>query len=197
MEKKLLDIKEIRVSKSSMDGYGLDVFLKSGLQMKSKFHDEKQYAEAVAANGNLTELKDIFRQWIDNVLKQNPEYEYVFSNCELYFELLGHIMENPDDNMYQDAMDVLRTCADEKEIEFDGYFKERWKDSADTIVNFDEEYFDDPDKTELYVFLSALADDEIYNLLHYTYNALFAEKISKDFVQEKIDYLTKEKGVRF
>lgn len=41
------------------------------------------------------------------------------------------------DDFYNDSMELLRGVADEKEIEFDEYYRTRWKDSADTIVSFD------------------------------------------------------------
>lgn len=94
-------------------------------------------------------------------------------------------------------MDLIRSCADEKDIEFDGYFKQRWKDSADTIVSFDEEYFDDPDRTELYVFLSAMVDEEIFSFLNQVYFFYEHRDLTKEIVQDKIEYLTKIKGVRF
>ena len=45
-----------------------------------------------------------------------------------------------------DCMDLLHGFAQEKGIEFDGYFQERWEDAADTIVNFDEDYFENRDR---------------------------------------------------
>ena len=52
-----------------------------------------------------------------------------------------------------------------KGIEFNGYFLERWEDAADTIVNFDEDYFENMDRINLYVFLSALYDNEAHDYL--------------------------------
>lgn len=107
-----------------------------------------------------------------------------------------HILEDPD-YTYCDTMDLIRSCAIEKDIEFDGYFKQRWKDSADTIVNFDEEYFDDPERTELYVYLSALVDEEIFSFLKQVYLFYEQRNLTKEIVQDKIEYFTKIKGVRF
>ena len=45
------------------------------------------------------------------------------------------------------------------------YFQERWEDAADTIVNFDEDYFENMDRINLYVFLSALYDNEAHDYL--------------------------------
>lgn len=180
-----------------MDGYGLDIFLKHGPQLKTKFHDDNLYRAAKEANGNLFQLKYLFSEQIQNILKENPQYYYSLSNCELFDISFGHILEDPNDNIYAESMDLIRSCADEKGIEFDDYFKQRWKESADTIINFDEEYFDDPNRIELYVYLSAMVDDEIFNFLNQVYHFFEKKDITKKIIQDKIDYLTKVKGVRF
>ncbi|WP_313504518.1 hypothetical protein [Kaistella carnis] len=197
MEKINFIISDILVSNSSMDGYGLDIFLKDGPQFKTKFHDQNLFHAAKEANGNLFRLKYLFSEEIQNILKNNPQYYYSLTNCELFDISFGHILEDPNEDIYAESMDLIRSCADEKGIEFDGYFKQRWKDSADTIVSFDEEYFDDPDRTELYVFLSAMVDEEIFSFLNQVYYFYEHKDITKELVQDKIEYLTKIKGVRF
>ena len=197
MEKINFIISDILVSKSSMDGYGLDIFLKDGPQLKTKFHDDHLFRAAKEANGNLFQLKYLFSEQIQNILKENPQYYYSLTNCELFDISFGHILEDPNDDIYAESMDLIRSCADEKGIEFDGYFKQRWKDSADTIVSFDEEYFDDPDRIELYVFLSAMVDEEIFSFLNQVYFFYEHKNITKEIVQDKIEFLTKIKGVRF
>ena len=197
MEKINFIISDILVSKSSMDGYGLDIFLKDGPQLKTKFHDQNLFHAAKEAKGNLFRLKYLFSEQIQNVLKNNPQYYYSLTNCELFDISFGHILEDPNEYIYAESMDLIRSCADEKGIEFDGYFKQRWKDSADTIVSFYEEYFDDPDRTELYVFLSAMVDEEIFSFLNQVYYFYEHKDITKELVQDKIEYLTKIKGVRF
>ena len=118
-------------------------------------------------------------------------------------------MSDGIESFYDDAMDLVRSCAIEKNIEFDGYFQQRWKDSADTIINFDEEYFEDPDRRDLYVFLSAMVDDQIFSFVQKVFEffqdrsfdengeLIPIEQVTKEFVEDKIDYLTKEKGVKF
>lgn len=197
MQKTLFDIAEIRVTKSSMKGFGLDIILKANIQLKSIFHDEKQYNEAVKAHGNLTKLKVIFAEFINNVIKNNPGYEYSYSTCELFDSSFKMILEDPADDQYPESMDLIRSCAVEKNIEFDGYFHQRWKESADTIINFDEEYFDDPDKIELYVFLSASVDEEIFEFLQVVYQNIFKLDLTREMILEKIEFLTKEKRIRF
>jgi hypothetical protein len=56
MQKIPFDISEIRVTKSSLDGYGLNIFLKPDTQLKCNFHDEMLYKQALEANGKLTKL---------------------------------------------------------------------------------------------------------------------------------------------
>lgn len=197
MEKINFIISDILVSKSSMDGYGLDIFLKDGPQLKTKFHDQNLFHAAKEAKGNLFHLKYLFSEQIQNILKNNPQYYYSLTNCELFDISFGHILEDPNDYIYAESMDLIRSCADEKGIEFDGYFKQRWKESADTIINFDEEYFDDPDRIELYVYLSAMVDEKIFSFLNQVYYFYEHKDITKELVQDKIEYLTKIKGVRF
>ena len=197
MEKINFIISDILVSKSSMDGYGLDIFLKDGPQLKTKFHDQNLFHAAKEAKGNLFRLKYLFSEEIQNILKNNPQYYYSLTNCELFDISFRHILEDPNEDIYAESMDLIRSCADEKGIEFDGYFKQRWKDSADTIVSFDEEYFDDPDRIELYVFLSAMVDEEIFSFLNQVYFFYEHKNITKEIVQDKIEFLTKIKGVRF
>ena len=200
MEKVEFYITEFRVSQSSMGGYGLDIILKSGMQLKTKFHDAQLYHAAIQAKDNLTKLKAIFHREIENILKKNPNYFYVYSNCELFDVTLGHILEAVEygeEFLYAECMDLIRSCADEKGIEFDGYFKQRWRESADTIIHFDEDYFDDQDRIELYAYLSALVDDEIFGFLNRVLLTWQREPITREFVEQKVLYLTKEKGVKF
>lgn len=115
------------------------------------------------------------------------------------FQLLGnYIEEDPDDmqNFYEDSMNLIRGAAADKNIEFDGYFRERWEISADTIFEFDEEYFEDVDRRDLYVLLSALVDKDIFDYLDYVWHHVYNVKLSEEIITEKIDKL-KEKGIKF
>ena len=188
---------DIRATVSSMDGFGLDIYLKDGLQLKSKFHNVDQYEAAVKAKGNLTKLKKIFREFINNYIKNSRTYYYFYSNCELFNGSFSEILQDPIEDQYPEAMDLIRSCAVEKNIEFDGYFQRRWEESADSIINFNEDYFDDPERTELYVHLSASEDDEIFEFLQMVYDKLFSIEITHETVFDRIKFLTKEKGVKF
>ena len=116
-----------------------------------------------------------------------------------------HILVDPTETIehkLKESMELVHSCAVEKGIQFDGYFTQRWKDAADTIVSFDEDYFDDPDKRDLYVYLSAMVDDEIFGFLNsvymtFEYTGFDRPPLTKEILEQKIHYLTKEKGVRF
>ena len=95
-----------------------------------------------------------------------------------------------------DCMDLLHGFAQEKGIEFDGYFQERWEDAADTIVNFDEDYFENRDRKNLYVFLSALYDDEVFDYLQSAYTIAKLEAPTQEWVKLQVDGLI-AKGLRF
>lgn len=112
--------------------------------------------------------------------------------------LSNYIEDDPDDmvNFYDDAMGLIRGAAADKNIEFDGYFRERWEMSADTIFEFDEEYFEDEDQRDLYVFLAALVDEDIFAYLHYVWHHVFHEELTEDIIEIRILEL-KEKGVSF
>ncbi|MGH1520516.1 hypothetical protein [Chryseobacterium sp. JK1] len=115
------------------------------------------------------------------------------------FQLLANYIEDDPENLddfYDDAMNLIRGAAADKNIEFDGYFRERWEISADTIFEFDEDYFEDEDRRDLYVFLSALVDEEVFSYLHYVWHHVKNEELSKTIIENRIEEL-KEKGVRF
>lgn len=114
-------------------------------------------------------------------------------------ELFREYLENEplDISSYlNDCMDLLHGLAQEKGIEFDGYFQERWKDSADTIVDFDEDYFENRDRKNLYVFLSALYDDEVFEYLTIAYEIANLEAPTQEWVKLQVDGLV-GKGVGF
>lgn len=114
---------------------------------------------------------------------------------ELFKEYLAN--ESKDRSLYlNDCMDLLHGIAQEKGIEFDGYFQERWEDSADTIVDFDEDYFENRNRKNLYVFLSALYDDEVFGHLQQAYEIAKLEAPTKEWVKQQVDGLI-GKGVRF
>lgn len=113
--------------------------------------------------------------------------------------LLGEYLIDSADNLqefYDDSMELIRGVAEEKEIEFDEYFRTRWKDSADTIVSFDELYFENIDRRDLYVFLSAQVDNDIFEYLSYVWNIVNKENLSSEILKDQVQKLI-NKGTRF
>lgn len=120
------------------------------------------------------------------------------TNDSVFHILANYIEADPDDmvNFYDDAMNLIRGAAADKNIEFDGYFREKWEISADTIFEFDEDYFEDEDRRDLYVFLSGLVDEDIFGFLNYVWHHVFHDELSREIIETRIHEL-KEKGVTF
>lgn len=113
----------------------------------------------------------------------------------LFAEYLAESGDNID-QFYNSCMELIRAEAIEKNIQFDGYYREKWKIEAEHVMTFDSEYFEDPERRNLYVFLSALVNQDIYEFLEYIWPLVFDEDISENFIHREI-YLLKEKGVKF
>ena len=64
------------------------------------------------------------------------------------------------------------------------------------IVNFDEAYFENRDRKNLYVFLSALYDDEVFDYLQSAYAIAKLEAPTQEWVKLQVEGLI-AKGVRF
>ena len=97
---------------------------------------------------------------------------------------------------FENAIGILQYFAVKKNIEFDGFFRTKWEIEADHPMTFDEAYFEDENRSELYVYLSAEADSEIYDCLKYAYDLVHDEKMSNNVLHKEI-YLLKEQGISF
>jgi len=97
---------------------------------------------------------------------------------------------------FENAIGLLQYAAVQKNIEFDGYFRTKWEIAADHPMTFDEEYFENEYRSELYVYLAAEADSEIFDYLKYAYDLVHDEKLTTDILHKEI-YLLKDQGVRF
>ncbi|WP_288435390.1 hypothetical protein [uncultured Chryseobacterium sp.] len=97
---------------------------------------------------------------------------------------------------YNDAMELIRSEAIERDIQFDGYFRMKWEIEAENVMSFDSEYFEDVQRRDLYVFLSGLVNQDIYEFLEYIWPSIFDEDISENNLHREI-YKLKEKGVTF
>ena len=97
---------------------------------------------------------------------------------------------------FENAIGLIQYAAVQKNIEFDGYFRTKWEIEADHPMTFDEEYFENENRSELYVYLAAEADQEIFECLKYAYDLVHDEKLSNNILHKEI-YLLKEQGVTF
>lgn len=125
--------------------------------------------------------------------------DHDISYCNDFQMYFGHILETDADNMgivFNDGMDMLRECAVAKKIDFDGYFGERLEESAESIISFDDDYFDDQPKRNLYVFLSAKVDDQIFENLSYVWQVVKGEDLTHEILDAKLEHY-KKAGVRF
>lgn len=104
--------------------------------------------------------------------------------------------EEYPDLFYEAAIALIQYFAVEKNIEFDGYFRTKWEIAADHPMTFDEEYFENEERSELYVYLAAEADKEIFDSLKVAYDLYHEEKLTRDILHKEI-YLLKESGVDF
>lgn len=97
---------------------------------------------------------------------------------------------------FENSIGILQYAAVQKNIEFDGYFRTKWEIEADHPMTFDDEYFENENRSELYVYLSAEVDPEIFDGLKYSYDLTHDRELNKDILHKEI-YLLKEQGVKF
>lgn len=115
------------------------------------------------------------------------------------FQVLHNLaMDAADDpeGFYESAIGLIQYEAVQKNIQFDDYFKTKWEIAAEHPVTFDEAYFENEQRSELYVYLAALIDKEIFNYLEYSWNLIMDEKLTENVLHREI-YLLKEQGVKF
>ncbi|AZI33643.1 hypothetical protein [Kaistella carnis] len=117
-------------------------------------------------------------------------------NIEILFQKLFYDEPQNIDYYLESVFGLLHDEASKRGIEFEGYFITKWTDSANTIINFDEEYFSNLDRRNLYVYKASASDPEIFTLLQKAY------KIAKLRVPQINDIHREifehgEKGVKF
>lgn len=110
--------------------------------------------------------------------------------------ILQDMAESPDEMFYDDMIGFIQYQANEKKIEFDHYFRAKWEIEAEHPMTFDESYFEDENRSELYVYLAAENDKEVYSWLEYAWNLTHDEKLTEIILHREI-YLLYEKGVTF
>lgn len=108
-----------------------------------------------------------------------------------------YLIDDPSmETYFKDAISLIHGEAQRKGHEFDDYFQTKWEDSANTITQFNEFYFDDKNRQKLYVYLSAMIDDEIFGYLNDAQEVAGYDLLSKDDVQNEVDNLIKS-GTKF
>lgn len=112
--------------------------------------------------------------------------------------LVEYLIDDPEDltGYMLDAMDLIHGEAQRKKHEFDGYFQTKWEEAAETITQFNEHYFNNVDRKWLYVYLSAMIDDEILGYLNDAYEVIDQKPLDREQIGKKINKLI-EKGIKF
>ncbi|MCY0976898.1 hypothetical protein PGH12_06995 [Chryseobacterium wangxinyae] len=107
-------------------------------------------------------------------------------------------MDEPTDmvKFYNDGMQLVQARAIEKNISFDKFFRDEWGLEAENVMTFDSEYFDDPDRRDMYVFLSAVQDNDIFVALEYIWLAVHGEVLTENVLRREI-FRFKDIGIRF
>lgn len=108
-----------------------------------------------------------------------------------------YLIDDPDmETYFQDAVSLIHGEAQRKGHEFDDYFQTKWEDSANTITQFNELYFEDKNRQKLYVYLSAIIDDEIFSYINDAQEVAGFQILRKEEVQNEVDRLIKS-GTKF
>ncbi|WP_312398357.1 hypothetical protein [Chryseobacterium sp.] len=112
------------------------------------------------------------------------------------FTILYDMAESQDNLLYEDMIGFIQYQTNEKKIEFDGFFRTKWEIEAEHPMTFDDEYFENEERSELFVYLAAEIDNEVFSWLEYAWNITHDEKMTENVLHREI-FLLKEKGVTF
>ena len=97
---------------------------------------------------------------------------------------------------FNDCFSFIVGEADSRGIEFEGYFKSKWEDSANTIYEFDDEYFDNIDRKKLFVYSSCLYNQDIFNILKDAYEVVEINPPNEHEIREEVKKLL-DAGIDF
>jgi hypothetical protein len=100
------------------------------------------------------------------------------------------------DEFYNCAIGLTQYEAVQKNIEFDDFFRGRWEIAAEHPLSFDEEYFENEERSELYVFLAALVDPEIFEAVNFIWQTVRGREVTEDILHQEIGKLKME-GIKF
>jgi len=114
------------------------------------------------------------------------------------FQILFNLAEEDagSPELYHTLISFIQYQANEKKLEFDGYFRKKWEIAADHPLTFDYSYFENENRSDLYVYFAALVDQDVFDWLEYAYNLTHDEKLSENILHREI-YFLQEKGVQF
>lgn len=114
------------------------------------------------------------------------------------FQILFNLVEEDADSpeLYHTLISFIQYQANEKNLEFDGYFRTKWQIAADHPMSFDFSYFENENRSDLYVYLCALVDKDVFDWLEYAYNLTHDEKLSENILHREI-YFLREQGIIF
>jgi len=110
--------------------------------------------------------------------------------------VLQDMAEAPNEMSFGDMVGFIQYQTNQKGIEFDGYFRTKLKNAADHPLSFDEEYFTEENRSDLYVFLAAEQDSDVFSWLEFAWNLTHDEQFTENILHREI-YLLQEKGVKF
>lgn len=109
-------------------------------------------------------------------------------------DLASNIHEEP--NIYGSMIGFIQYQASAKGIQFDDYFRTKWEIEAEHPMTFDDQYFEDENRSELYVYLASEIDNEVFSWVEFAWNVTHDEIFSKKILHREI-YLLKEMGIKF
>jgi len=109
--------------------------------------------------------------------------------------ILQELAQSPDEMLYHDMIGLIQYEASQKGIEFDGFFRRLWEIEAEHPF-FNEEYFENERRRQLYVYQAALIDEEVFFWVQYAWNITHEEVLCENILHREI-YNLKEQGVKF
>lgn len=117
--------------------------------------------------------------------------------CENFYVHFTHTIETEADDvevMFNEGMDLLRDCTNSKGIEFEGYLVAKMDDGKFKVHEFDEEFLEDNSRRNLFNYLSAKQDAEVFEKLSYIWHICRGHHLTPDMLDQEIEKLH-EQGI--
>lgn len=91
------------------------------------------------------------------------------------------------DSVFNNASWILQEFAEEKKMEYVGYFRTKYEKNAEFLRIQTHPFLDSQtEKRNLYVFMSAQDDQEIFECLEYVYNITHDEALNENVLKKEI-----------